>query len=558
MRKVVGLLAGLCLCAGCENELPESAQSAVSTGQFVVDYTAGASVATRMIHESQTKGVRINSLTYLLYNSEGTLEKRREIPGLAGDEETWPLTRANMTWEQREALKDTLYQEETYHVVFVANIDSAICGWKNADSALWSPLRETESYKTVHLQMPYQPFNDRNMFYVFTQEVHSTDQKANRDNPYNCPVVLRRAVTRTDFLFEQLPVWVEKSEEGGTETPGEGTEENPAMIYPVACTLPDTIKSYFISDFYNMVLSTHREELSQPVVDATVDLLDALELYFAGQILIPDLNLPLKDKYTKYNTRLYAIEDSINGNGKYDFMDKINMDKEKEEGDVLSKFQIHLIYTLLNELEQNTAIRELFTQSTHRALGTFATIDYEGQSGVNKYYLSGKAPESSLEKSLRIEVDTTVMRENVSYLGFNWVGLADSEKNKIASVCWYQTADTTMESEKLTPKTIIFTEQGMNEKYSIYYQPIKELGLKKEWKDKKLTKQTQIICNLEAALPFTEGDQEMVKEINTLLSTNKIKGYSGSLGEMTLTIIYPDVTKSEVLEIKEAWEISKE
>ena len=115
-----------------------------------------------------------------------------------------------------------------------------------------------------------------------------------------------------------------------------------------------------------------------------------------------------------------------------------------------------------------------------------------------------------------------------------------------------------MESEKLTPKTIIFTEQGMNEKYSIYYQPIKELGLKKEWKDKKLTKQTQIICNLEAALPFTEGDQEMVKEINTLLSTNKIKGYSGSLGEMILTIIYPDVTKSEVLEIKEAWEISKE
>lgn len=299
MRKVVGLLAGLCLCAGCENELPESAQSAVSTGQFVVDYTAGSGVATRMIHENQTKGVRINSLTYLLYNSEGTLEKRREIPGLAGDEETWPLTRANMTWEQREALKDTLYQEETYHVVFVANIDSAICGWKNADSALWSPLRETESYKTVHLQRPYQPFNDRNMFYVFTQEVHSTDQKADRDNPYNCPVVLRRAVTRTDFLFEQLPVWVEKSEEGGTEKPGEGTEDNPAMIYPVACTLPDTIKSYFISDFYNMVLSTHREELSQPVVDATVDLLDALELYFAGQILIPDLNLPLKDKYTK-------------------------------------------------------------------------------------------------------------------------------------------------------------------------------------------------------------------------------------------------------------------
>lgn len=85
----------------------------------------------------------------------------------------------------------------------------------------------------------------------------------------------------------------------------------------------------------------------------------------------------------------------------------------------------------MNELEQNTAIRELFTQSTHRALGTFATIDYEGQSGVNKYYLSGKTPESSLEKSLRIEVDTTVMRENVSYIGFNWVGLAYPKRTRL-------------------------------------------------------------------------------------------------------------------------------
>ena len=70
MKKVVGLLAGLCLCAGCENEIPEPTASVVSAGKFVVDYTAAAGAATRVIHEKQPKGVRINSLTYLLYSEE--------------------------------------------------------------------------------------------------------------------------------------------------------------------------------------------------------------------------------------------------------------------------------------------------------------------------------------------------------------------------------------------------------------------------------------------------------------------------------------------------------
>ncbi len=214
MKKVVGLLAGLCLCAGCENEIPEPTASVVSAGKFVVDYTAAAGAATRVIHENQPKGLRINSLTYLLYSEEGTLEKRREIPGLDTDGESWPLRRENMSWEQREALKDTLSQGETYHAVFVANIDSAVCGWTGADGQPCSPLRETGTYETVYLQMPFQPFNDRNMFYVFTRDILSTDQGADRENPYNCPVVLRRAVTRTDFWFEKLPDWEEKTEGG--------------------------------------------------------------------------------------------------------------------------------------------------------------------------------------------------------------------------------------------------------------------------------------------------------------------------------------------------------
>ena len=84
------------------------------------------------------------------------------------------------------------------------------------------------------------------------------------------------------------------------------------------------------------------------------------------------------------------------------------------EGGVLSNFQTHLVNTLLNELEHNITVRSLFEQSAKRKSGTWATIAYKGQSGVDKYYLSGKAPEAGLAESLRMKADTTVMRKSVS------------------------------------------------------------------------------------------------------------------------------------------------
>lgn len=585
VRGFVALLASLFLCVGCDDELPRSAQSAVEAGQFVVDYTAEAGIATRTIQENMAKGVRINSLTYLLYNSEGYLEKRREIPGLETDGETWPLTRANMTWEQREALKDTLYQEESYHVVFVANIDSVICGWKDEAGAPWSPLRETEAYKTVHLQMPYQPFNDRNMFYVFTKDIVSGNHEANRDNPYNCPVVLRRAVTRTDILIEQLPVWEDGTTGGGTETPdggidpgegstpdegtttpdeggstpdegasapsegtgaeegieGEGARANPEA-YPASCTLPDAIKAYFLLDFNTIVLNTHQEKFNQTVVDATGVLIDRLKDHFSGW------------KYKTYRTRLDEINALIQGDGKSDFIDKINQVEGREGDNILSNFQTHLIHTMLNDLADNDAIRKLFEQSANRKQGQFATIDYEGKSGMSKYYLSGKAPDFSLEKSLRIEADLATTREDIPYLGFQWIGLSDPTKNHIAKVSWYQTADATTEAETFAPTAAIQTELGMNEKCAIYYRPASELDLKKEWGN---VKTTQIVCNLRTALPFAETDSAMVADINAALEGGKIPGYTTKLEEMILTINYPDITNSEVLEIKDRWELIK-
>ena len=573
MRKVAGLLASLCLCAGCDDELPRAAQSAVSTGQFVVDYTAEAGAATRAIQENQPKGVRINSLTYLLYNSEGHLVKRREIPGLEGDAETWPLQRDNMSWEQREALKDTLFQDATYHVVFVANIDSVICQWRDEEGALWSPLRETEAYSTVHLQMPYQPFTDRNMFYVFTKDVHSTNQDADRENPYSCPVVLRRVVTRTDFLFEQLPVWEENTTEGGTETPGEGSTPDEGVgtpgegtgapsegtgaeeglegegtqtnsdAYPTSCTLPKPIENYFMANIYNMVLTTNQEKFNQPVVDATAIFIDALKGSFTGW------------SYRKYRDRLDEIKKQIQGDGKSEFLNKINQEGKREDNP-LSNLQVHLIHSLLNDLADNAAIRKLFEQSANRKQGQFAAIGYEGQSGMNKYYLSGKNPESSLEKSPRIETDLTAKREGLPFLGFQWIGLANPAMNKIATVSWYPTADAATESETFAPTDAILTEQGVNEKCAVFYRPIKHINLKEGQNG---TKATHIVCNLRTALPFEEEDSLMVTDFNNALKGGKIPNYTTILEEMTLTITYPDITNTygEVLEITDAWEISK-
>ena len=42
---------------------------------------------------------------------------------------------------------------------------------------------------------------------------------------------------------------------------------------------------------------------------------------------------------------------------------------------------------------------------------------------MDKYYLSGKAPEAALAESLRMKADTIVMRKSVSYLasiGSDW------------------------------------------------------------------------------------------------------------------------------------------
>lgn len=188
--------------------------AALPEGTFVVDYSVSDGETSRAGEEGGPN-TSISSLLYLLYDSEGQLVKEREIPGI-DDNTTWPLTRENMTWEQRESLKDTLNVEMTYTAVFLANTDAEL--FKDASDK----AEQVFFYKTVtegadgtsettyanlqdvYLKLPSVPFNDKNMFYISkhtlsAKNADGTTVEYDRDTPYNCPVTLKRLVSRMDM-----------------------------------------------------------------------------------------------------------------------------------------------------------------------------------------------------------------------------------------------------------------------------------------------------------------------------------------------------------------------
>lgn len=168
----------------------------LDTDCFVVDYTVEG-------NEGLSRGENtspITSLTYLLYQDD-ELVKERQIPDISS-ETVWPLTRENMTWEQREALKDTLQAWGNYQVVFVANAVYP-ASRENEDAGI-SYITGKDSYQTLALQMPAQPFSADNMFYLFSSEIKKEDD-TDRDHPLNCPVTLKRVVSCVELKRIKIP-----------------------------------------------------------------------------------------------------------------------------------------------------------------------------------------------------------------------------------------------------------------------------------------------------------------------------------------------------------------
>ncbi len=198
-----GLLLAVCAC-GKENLNTTAdgdnggAATALPEGTFVVDYSVSDGETSRAFEGDLDANQRISSLLYLLYDSEGQLVKEREIPEI-GKDTKWPLTRENMSWEQREALKDTLNEGSTYTAVFLANVKKELFGQEQMTELLQNKDNLTDAI----LYLPQTPFTDSNMYYLWKEELKYTQPEGasddSRDNPLSKKIILRRLVSRIDM-----------------------------------------------------------------------------------------------------------------------------------------------------------------------------------------------------------------------------------------------------------------------------------------------------------------------------------------------------------------------
>lgn len=204
-----GLLLAVCAC-GKENLNTtvdggsDGAATALPEGTFVVDYSVSDGETSRAFEGDLDANQRISSLLYLLYDSEGQLVKEREIPDI-NDKTTWPLTRDKMTWEQREALKDTLNSGSTYTAVFLANVKKDLFGNNTQTEEL---LQNKENLTEAVLYLPQTPFTDNNMYYLWKEKLEYTQPKGasddSRDNPLSKKIILRRLVSRMDITKAEV------------------------------------------------------------------------------------------------------------------------------------------------------------------------------------------------------------------------------------------------------------------------------------------------------------------------------------------------------------------
>ena len=562
MKQIYNIMVGMALMLGatsCEKEILDNGQAAgiaLADGQFIVDYSG--EVTTRAIKDNAEKGEHINSLTYLLYMQQAddyVLEKRREIPGLnetddAGNPESWPLTRDNMTWEQREALKDTLLVGSNYRAVFVAN----------ADALLWdgtSPLKEADfptdgstapSYSSAYLQLPEDlAFNDGNMFYLAEAEIDGTGQ--DRNTPYNCPIMLKRVVTRTDWWFERLPEWIE------------GSPENPST----GSNLPEVIKEYLNPLLIRMASDNYDYWAGQVVTSVSSFLDEVATIYdnLANSIVgvdgaeLTDEQKAEKAKWKKYAEAMRTLKTQIVGTGKEVFLQYM-FAVDEETGD--SEFLNQILSYLFGYLNDNATLKSDWQKYDIRAYKT-AKVSYKGNVVNDRYYLNNRWTADGYytsSPSIAIDLEGSLDEgSEVTYKGFNWVGFSSSAEDWVSEIVLNGEASAEWE----IPFTLSADQQGKNEQRVYSYHPVYRLNLKSGWTQ---TKDGIISCNMEEALPFdilTAGDSpamsaeelEALKEdINVKMSGDNatITGFGSSLSDFSLPIELPDLSSMGCIECR--------
>ncbi len=515
--------AGLLLCMGCSEDSIVADREPLTGKQVVVDYTVGEALTRSVSHEALPAYKRISSLVYLLYDNAGNLMKRREIPDIDKmGEGDWPMKRATMTWDQREALKDTLEQGQNYTAVFIANTDPTLFGGEEVLHLTETVDGEEVSaaLDDVYLSLPTNTaFGDNNMFYLCVAQIDPTGY--DRDNHCNCPVTLQRIVCRTDFFSDDFPAW--------------DTDETRSAIL-----------EFTDSKVYGALVATDNK---MPLgIESWLDgFISAFSLYAASQAYYAD---------TDFITWFSKFKSAVNG---LDYSTYIKRMSESDE----QKVQELLYNSCLN----NETLKSIWLPWK----GLQAKVAYTSR--ADRFYVSGKTAkvgDTAAAESLSPFLDvaqleesgtdgSTVTRNTFTVIGFGENGETTSEsvQNKMKAVNLYESTSATsaLSVIPMTDDVKSFAEQGGNKRVQLVYCPVKEL----EYNTSFTTGQTySLVVDIKSSVQTAMGDNygSYSDKLDAFFATEDCKNkYGEGLDKFVLQVNLPDLSDGSALTVTSEWSV---
>ena len=362
-----------------------------------------------------------------------------------------------MTWEQREALKDTLQTWGNYQVVFVANAVYPASG-ENEDAGI-SYITGKDSYQTLALQMPAQPFSADNMFYLFSSEIKKGDD-TDRDHPLNCPVTLKRVVSCVELQRIQI------------------TEPEQDAYLKDAYLKERTGKLYDLLIGDQGAIATSVQEQLNALADAIqAKAGESSESY-------PDLEDFLKN-----------IRDlSITGN-------KVLNDKV---------FEDECIQALMEDDDLSSILeRQIIPWENTKVSLTFDKTTFATGLKISDFTVSGGTDEAPVGYSYELGED-----------GLNFIGLGVDPVDPNAIPSWYKLVSITLEEETSQTVTIsasstspLFMQGGKNQKLVYECDPLGEIQLNNVSAGEKVSE--EIVYDLSQILTVPETCKELVDQVMT-------------------------------------------
>lgn len=515
--------AGLLL-MGCGEDTPAPDKVSPNGKQVVVDYTVGEARTRSVSHDALPAHERIKSLVYLLYDDEGSLLKRREIPGVASMKDgDWPMTRATMTWAQREALKDTLQQGHSYTAVFVANADPSLFGGEEVlhITATEDGEEVPAALDDVYLSLPAATaFGDNNMFYLSVNNIEPDGY--DRDTHCDCPVTLQRIVSRTDFFSDDYPAWDTDFTRGKvrafTDSKVYGallpvaTSENPLKAN-------DWLKS-FTTDFYKFTYA---------------------------YTLIPTEGVVYAAWLSDFAVKVNGLDctGSIN-----------NSISTTEETDIKNM--------LYESCLRNGTLKGLWQPWK----GLQAKVAYSSR--ADRFYVSGKTSKAGdaaealspfldvVQKEATATDGSSVTQNTFTLIGFgeNADAAAGSELNKMTAVQLYESATATspVATISMTDNVQSFAAQGGNERVQLEYCPIKTLKYNTDF----TTGLTYSLppVNLEELLPGSLTTSSVyMGRLQDFFDSEDGGKYGTGLDNFILRITLPDLSDASALTVTPEWSV---